>query len=275
MPPASILGTLRRLLFRPERVHVLYDKDGNLLNPRPPDHVYKPIEAVLAAQRDAATALIEELGPHLRSPHLESVPDEPAGPRAPYWRNGFFSFTDARVAYALVAARRPARIVEIGGGNSTRFFRKAIDDHGVDCTLTTIDPAPRADIDGISDEVLEANLLDVEGGLFEGLSAGDFLFLDGSHLAFNGTDATRFFLEILPVLASGILVHVHDIFLPYEYSELFSERLYNEQYLLACTILDEAKWRPLLPVHYLERQGHFADLAQPGAVNTSFWMVRR
>jgi hypothetical protein len=106
------------------------------------------------------------------------------------------------------------------------------------------------------------------------MSAGDILFLDGSHLAFNGTDTTRFFLEILPVLASGVLVHVHDIFLPYEYSELFSARLYNEQYLLACTLLDTAKWCPLLPVHYLERQGHLADLAQPGAVNTSFWMMR-
>lgn len=274
MPLGAVLGTLRRVLTRPDRVHIVYDKDGHLLNPRPPDYVYKPVEAVLAAGREAAAALIEELGPYLSGPHLDSVSEEPAGPREPYWRNGFFSFTDARVAYALVAARRPARIVEIGGGNSTRFFRKAIDDHGVDCTLTSIDPAPRADIDGISDVVLKANLLDVEGELFEGLSAGDFLFLDGSHLAFNGTDTTRFFLEILPVLASGVLVHAHDIFLPYEYSELFSERLYNEQYLLACTILDEAKWLPLLPVHYLERQGLFADLAVPGAVNTSFWMVR-
>ncbi len=116
VPLATILGTMRRLLTRPERVHVLYDKDGNLLNPRPPDHVYGPVEAVLATQLDTATALLQELGPHLRSPHLDSVPDEAEGPRAPYWHNGFFSFADARVAYALVAARRPGRIVEIGGG---------------------------------------------------------------------------------------------------------------------------------------------------------------
>jgi predicted O-methyltransferase YrrM len=274
VPLGAAFDTFRRMLVRPERVRVIYDKDGHLLNPRPPDYVYAPVEAVLAAGREAAAALIEELDPYLCSAHLDGVSDEPAGPRAPYWRNGFFSFTDARVAYALVAARRPARIVEIGSGNSTRFFRKAIDDHGVGCTLTSIDPAPRADIDGISDEVLKANLLEVEGELFEDLSAGDFLFLDGSHLAFNGTDTTRFFLEILPALASGVLVHAHDIFLPYEYSELFTERLYNEQYLLACTILDTHKWRPLLPVHYLERQGFFADLAVPGAVNTSFWMMR-
>ena len=89
-----------------------------------------------------------------------------------------------------------------------------------------------------------------------------------------GTDTTRIFLEVLPLIRPGVMVHIHDICLPFEYSALFTERMYAEQYLLACTLMDSAKWRPLLPVHYLDSKACFAAIARPGAVNTSFWMVR-
>lgn len=270
----TVLKQIRRLVTKPDRVYVVYDKERTQINPRPPGHVYAPVEAVLGANREAFSDLLEELSPLLRAPALAAVPDAAAGGDEPYWNNGFFSFIDARAAYALTAARRPARIVEIGSGNSTRFFRKAIRDHDIPCLLTSIDPAPRAEVAGIADEVLRLNLLDVDLGLFRGLGEGDFLFFDGSHLVFNGTDTTRFFLEILPALAPGVLVHVHDICLPFEYGTLFTERMYAEQYLLGCVLLDTAKWRPLLPVYYLAAEGRFADLPTGDAGNTSFWMVR-
>jgi len=236
------------------------------------------VAALLARHREAFLALLDELAPHLASPHLEAVPLAAAGPGEPYWDNGYFGFIDARVAYALTVARRPRRIVEIGSGHSTRFFRKAIDDAGLSCTLTAIDPNPRAEVEGVAHELLRQGLLDVDLERFTALEGGDLLFLDGSHLVFNGTDATRFFLEILPELAPGVVVHVHDVCLPYEYSARFTERLYGEQYLLACTLMDGARWRPLLPVHALDREGVFAHLpgAGPGAGkdNTSFWMTR-
>jgi len=278
VPLATMLSNLKRVALRRHRVHLVYDKEGTQIRPRPPDHVYAPVAALLARHREAFLALLDELAPHLASPRLEAVPLAAAGPGEPYWDNGYFGFIDARVAYALTVARRPRRIVEIGSGHSTRFFRKAIDDAGLSCTLTAIDPNPRAEVEGVAHELLRQGLLDVDLERFTALEGGDLLFLDGSHLVFNGTDATRFFLEILPELAPGVVVHVHDVCLPYEYSARFTERLYGEQYLLACTLMDDARWRPLLPVHALDREGAFAHLPGAGAGagkdNTSFWMTR-
>jgi len=73
---------------------------------------------------------------------------------------------------------------------------------------------------------------------------------------------------VLPLLAPGVVVHVHDVMLPYEYDALFSERNYNEQYLVAGLLLGGAAWEPLLPVYWLSRQGRMAHGA-------SFWMRRR
>ena len=268
---AARLKAARRVLARPERVHMVYDREGTRISPRPPDYVYAPVAAVLATHDDAYDALIDDLRPMMYGAALDAVPAEPGGAREPHWNNGYFSGIDARAAYALAAARRPARIVEIGSGNSTKFFRKAIDDHGLDCRLVAIDPSPRAEIAGVAHEVVRANVLDVAPERFAALAAGDVLFVDGSHLAVNGADTTRVFLEILPGLAPGVFVHFHDICLPYEYSALFTERLYGEQYLLACTIMDTARWRPLLPIHYLDARGRFGA---PPAGGGSFWMVR-
>lgn len=268
-----ILKTARRLLRQPDQVHVIYDRDGHLVRPRPPHHIYRPIEAVLTARDADYGALVGELAPYLDCAGLDEIPERERDARAPYWRNGYFSGIDARAAYALAALRKPRRIVEIGSGHSTRFFRKAIRDHGFACTLTAIDPKPRAEVAEVADEVLRANVLDAEAATFAALGAGDILFIDGSHRVFNGTDTTRLFLEVLPTLAPGVMVHVHDICLPYEYGTLFTERLYGEQYLLACTILDTGRWRPLLPVYYLVRQGVFADLPKGEIEDTSFWMT--
>ena len=100
------------------------------------------------------------------------------------------------------------------------------------------------------------------------LAPGDVLFIDGSHYAFNGTDAPFLLLEVLPLLKPGVVVHVHDIMLPYEYDTLFSERNYNEQYLLAGLLLGGNDWEPLLPVYWLSRAGRMAHGA-------SFWLRRR
>jgi hypothetical protein len=270
----SVIKNIRRLVTKPDRVHVIYDKERTAINPRPSSYLYASLEGILLENSETFAATLEELRPYLACPEIEAVPRSSDDPRTPYWDNGYFSFVDARVAYALTAARRPSRIIEIGSGNSTKFFRKALDDFGIACEITSIDPSPRADIDGISDRVIRDNLLDVDLDLFLALKRNDVLFLDGSHYAFNGTDTTRFFLEILPLTPPGVLVHVHDICLPYEYSELFTERMYNEQYLLACVLLNSREWRPLLPVHYLDTKGYFEALPASDVANTSFWMTR-
>ena len=72
---------------------------------------------------------------------------------------------------------------------------------------------------------------------FETLQGGDVLFIDSSHRSFTNSDVTAFYLDILPRLKPGVLIHIHDIFLPYDYPPEWSDRFYNEQYLLACVLL--------------------------------------
>lgn len=270
----GILKDARRLIAHPDRVHVIYDKEGTAIRPRPASYLYAEIERILLDNRDAFSSTLDELGPYLTGPGIESVPLAEQDPTQPYWDNGYFSYIDARIAYALTGARRPSRIVEIGSGNSTRFFRKAVADFALPCRITSIDPRPRADVGAVADAVIPRSLLDVGVDLFAGLDENDILFFDGSHYAFNGTDVTRFFLEVLPATRAGVLVHVHDVCLPYEYSDLFTQRMYNEQYLLACVLMNTAVWRPLLPVYYLEANGYFRGLPPSGMANTSFWLAR-
>lgn len=159
------------------------------------------------------------------------------GDPEPSWINGFFGGLDAASLYAFVASGRPKRYFEVGSGNSTKFARRAIRDHALATTITSIDPAPRWDIDTLCDRVIRQPLEDVDVTLFDELEAGDVLFFDGSHHAFMNSDVVAFWLDILPRLKPGVLVHIHDIFLPYDYPNDWVERHYTEQYLLAVALL--------------------------------------
>jgi hypothetical protein len=156
----------------------------------------------------------------------------------PYWVNGFLPGLDAAVLYALVASRRPRRYVEIGSGHSTRFAARAIRDHQLATRIHCFDPAPRAAVEGLADEIHRTCLEDLAPGeLASLLEPGDMLFFDGSHLALQNSDATVFFLEVLPSLPPGILIQVHDICLPNDYPPSWTDRWYSEQYLLAAHLL--------------------------------------
>jgi hypothetical protein len=101
---------------------------------------------------------------------------------------------------------------------------------------------------------------------FDVLDPNDLLFWDGSHLVFNGTDTVRLFLEVMPRLKSGVMVHIHDISLPFEYFSFFDGRWYAEQYLLAAALLAGHNWQIEAPVCYLKAKG---KLKFGGG---SFWM---
>lgn len=103
--------------------------------------------------------------------------------------------------------------------------------------ITSIDPYPRAEIDQISNLVYRKGVEEIDLSLFDSLSENDIVFFDGSHRSFQNSDVTVFFLEIIPRLKPGVVVGVHDIFLPNDYPPDWLERYYNEQYLLATYIL--------------------------------------
>ena len=155
----------------------------------------------------------------------------------PFWNNGQFPGLDAVGLYGLLCRQKPERFVEIGSGHSTRFARRAIADHRLPTRLISIDPQPRARVDSICDMVVRSRLEETDLSLFSELRCGDFVFFDGSHRAGANSDVNVFFLEILPRLAPGVWVQVHDIYLPFDYPPDWMGRDYTEQYLLACHLL--------------------------------------
>jgi hypothetical protein len=156
---------------------------------------------------------------------------------APFWDNGWFQGIDIVALYSLVALRKPPLYVEIGSGQSTRVVRRAITDQRLSTRIVSLDPEPRSEIDALCDERVRSPLEDCDLELFKRLAAGDVLFFDGSHRCFQNSDVTVFFLEVLPLLPPGVLVHIHDVWLPFDYAPAFTDRYYSEQYLLAVYLL--------------------------------------
>jgi hypothetical protein len=166
---------------------------------------------------------------------------EPGDPQEPYWYNGWLPALDGIAIYTFLVSNRPQRYFEVGSGNSTKFARKAIRDHHLPTKILSIDPHPRAEIDTLCDTIIRQPLEDVDLTLFDQLEMGDILFIDGSHRCFMNSDVTVAFLEVLPRLKPGILVEIHDIFLPYDYPPPWENLYYSEQYLLAALLLAEGK----------------------------------
>jgi len=155
----------------------------------------------------------------------------------PTFRNGWFLGLDAAAYYCIVSEAKPKTLIEIGSGNSTKFARRAIRDRSPNTRLISIDPAPRTDVAAICDEAHRVPLEKADLVVFDKLRSGDILFLDNSHRSFTNSDVTIFFLEILPSLPPGVIIHLHDIFLPFDYPPEWRERYYSEQYLLAAWLL--------------------------------------
>ncbi len=249
-------------------IKVKVDYPG-VFKPNPADYVYKPVADLFTRHRAAIERNAKLLAPQMYCPVLDDLPTARVNDTDPHWNNGMFERDDARAVYAMTAKLRPRRILEVGSGNSTKFFRKAITDHRINCELVCIDPQPRAEITTVADHVIYEHVKDVDVRHFASLRDGDILFWDGSHIAYNGTDTTHLYLSILPLIKQNVYVHIHDIQLPNEYEAGYSAHYYNEQYMLATLLLNSAEWLPVLPVFWLHKSG---QLRNGGA---SFWMSRK
>lgn len=169
--------------------------------------------------------------------------------------NDYFSGFDAAVYYSLIRRLRPQRIIEIGGGYSTRIASKALAANGSG-NLTCIEPFPEARLTqaDLSVEVIAKPVEEIDLEFFACLKANDILFIDSSHTVKFGSDVCYELLEILPSLAPGVWIHVHDIFFPHDYSAewLLKRRLaLNEQYLLEGFLAFNSEFRVALSNHWL------------------------
>jgi predicted O-methyltransferase YrrM len=199
--------------------------------------------------------LHEKVAPHAKV--FETWPTAPvqSDPGTFYFYNTFFGPVDAEVYYAMVRAHRPQRLLEVGSGFSTRVARQALDDNGLG-EMTCIDPFPRNDIGRYAHQHLAAVVQDIDVDRFAALRANDVLFIDSSHRLETGGDLPFLLLEALPRLASGVLVHFHDIFLPFEYPRrwvISEERRYNEQYAIGAMLAHSSRYRVEWATNYMLR----------------------
>ncbi|MDX6718122.1 MAG: hypothetical protein QOJ63_376 [Solirubrobacteraceae bacterium] len=165
--------------------------------------------------------------------------------------NDYLPGLDSAAIYAFIRDRSPARYVEVGSGNSTKFAARAKADAALATTITSIDPRPRTEIDALCDSVLRMPLEDANSDVFSVLEAGDVVFFDGSHSVFMGNDVAVFLLEVLPALAPGVLVGIHDVYLPFDYPQPYADLHYTEQYVLAAYLLAEPPVEIVLPAQYV------------------------
>jgi hypothetical protein len=181
-------------------------------------------------------------------------------PRQFFLINGNYMAVDAHVYYSFIRHFKPKRIIEIGAGNSTLLAAAAglqnFHETGRSPHLTLIEPFPnpvlKAGVPGVS-ELIASKVQDVSLDLFTSLEDRDILFIDSSHALRMGGDVQYEFLEILPCLAPGTLVHIHDISLPCPYPRVYFEnQLYwNEQYLLQAFLAFNSRFQVLWPGNYM------------------------
>ena len=185
------------------------------------------------------------------APYFSKIPRISSTPEA-MWAGNEINGIDLALLYHMLATAKPKNYVEIGSGLSTWMAERCIRDQQLQTTIISIDPQPRKSIAGVAHESIRAGLETLQDlSLFSSLSAGDIVFFDGTHRAFMNSDVTVFMLDILPLLAPGVLIHFHDIALPFDYHAYFKERYWNEQYLLATYLLAAAeKVRIIFPCHY-------------------------
>ena len=259
----TVLGLKPGGWFIPHRYAPLLPPPGA----QPP---YPAIERLFEAAEADFIAVLDAVDRHAAA--LESLKS--------LFEQSWFPSLDAAVAYALVRERKPQHIIEVGSGHSTRVLSRALGGVG---EIVAIDPAPRADIIDLPGvRVVPSTLQAAPAGVFDGLRAGDALFIDSSHILMPGSDVDILLNRVLPAAPAGVLVHIHDIFLPFDYPPKWGWRAYNEQQGVVPLLVTGA-YKPLFSSAWAERR--LADrivssvvsrLPRPAdALPASLWLEKR
>jgi len=275
----TVLGIARRGYFIPYRYAASLPHGAMVKG-------YQPLETVFAQAEPEITALIAgfaDYGDDLRRIAEPAPASSPGGSApAPRFDQDWFPTLDAVAAYCLLRQLRPSRIVEVGSGHSTRFFARAAADGGFACHITAIDPAPRAVIEGLPVNFIRQTLGQAGVTAFADLRAGDVVSIDSSHILMPGSDVDDFLNRILPILPCGIMLHIHDIFLPDPYPVDWEWRGYNEQNAVGA-LLPGGNMKIVFAAHYaatrLAEQVAASPVAKlpakPGALPASLWLRKQ
>lgn len=204
-----------------------------------------------------------------------------------FFENKFYSYTDGIILYSMLRHLKPKKVVEIGSGFSSALMLD-VNEHFFDnkISLTFIEPYPerlnsllkKSDIE--QTEIIESFVQKVDLKVFKSLRANDILFVDSSHIVKTGSDVNYILFNILPQLNSGVLVHFHDVFYPFEYPKkwVFNGFNWNEDYFLRAFLMYNNNFEIVLFADYLHQCHSSVFDAMPMAYKNTggnFWIRKK
>jgi len=205
---------------------------------------------------------------------------------APFFENGMIPIEDDFLIFAMIMHFAPSKIVEIGSGFSTKTAHTALNAlPGDNRSITCIEPF-RYSVINVDQEgkypvqIIKKLVQEVDDEVFLSLQSGDILFIDSSHVIQPFGDTILELIFILPRLADGVIVHIHDICLPENYPEVWlndaSKSQYTEQYMLGAFLYGNVKWKVLWAnwVMGLKFPELFREIGLPGQPHGSFWIQK-
>ncbi|RJQ53938.1 MAG: class I SAM-dependent methyltransferase [Nitrospiraceae bacterium] len=294
-------------LFLLGRMSRVYDRLGVWVVPA---HFYTPIPELEVVRKDDSwdsrlheapgidlnvnlqQELLNVIFPRFTGEYDFPLDREEAGSPADFhFNNGMFANTDAEVYYGMLRHFRPRRIIEVGAGRSTQICCAAVGrnagETGVRAQISIVEPYPNEMILGPlagKIEMLRSKVEDVGPDFFTRLEENDVLFIDSSHVVKSAGDVNYLFLEVLPRLNPGVVVHIHDIRIPYEVPRLFlveQARFFTEQYLLQAFLIGNNDFEILWGTYFMTQNfpGKVASVFRSSRCGTyaggSFWIRRK
>ncbi len=169
--------------------------------------------------------------------------------------NPAYSWADGSILHAMLRRYRPSRVIEIGSGWSSVCMVDTIEHYfDSDCELTFIEPYSRLLHDLLGDyrgkvRFLEQPVQRVPREHFVSLKENDILFIDSTHVLRTGSDVCFELFEILPLLSRGVIVHIHDMFWPFEYPRSWAvdeNRSWNELYAVRALLTNNDHWNIIM-----------------------------
>lgn len=184
--------------------------------------------------------------------------DRPDDPSKYFYSNDQFPVLDAEFLYCALRHFRPKAMIEVGSGFSSLITAEVNRDYfNLELNFTCIEPYPRQflldGVQGIS-SLIQEKIEDVDLSIFDQLHSGDILFIDSSHVSKIASDVNFLFFEVIPRLRPGVIVHIHDIFLPDEYPRVWmidQGRNWNEQYLTRAFLMFNKEWSVIWASHFM------------------------
>jgi predicted O-methyltransferase YrrM len=220
-----------------------------------PGHFYSPLTAPADTARAVDWIKLDPVGVDLRADHqlrlLTELMPKMVDYRPARWQsqNGQYDTADAAVLHAMLHRLKPSRIIEFGSGHSTAVMLDTIEQYEMPTEITCVEPYPQRLLAQLRDrdkvELLRIPAQSVPLAEFDQLDSGDVLFIDSTHVVKSGSDVAWLYLHALPRLQPGVIVHIHDIFWPFEYPEywLRERRDWTEVYLLRAMLTGTAMWQ--------------------------------